>query len=147
MSRREVRDELWHREGDPRIRARMRELRRELLKRTRSLKRTSEADVVVTNPTHLAVALRYKQGQMAAPVIVSKGAGALAAAIRIIAARRRIPVVRHPSLARALHDQCAIDLPIPTELYADVARLMVWVLSLQGIGRAVGHEESPEQAA
>lgn len=147
MSRREVREEFRRQEGDPRIRARMREIRRELLKRTRSLQRTSEADVVVINPTHVAVALRYKHGQSGAPVIVSKGAGVLAAAIRLIAARRRIPLVRHPSLARALHGKGAIDLPIPTELYADVARLMVWVLSLQGIGRAAAPDERPEPTA
>jgi flagellar biosynthetic protein FlhB len=131
MSRRELRDEFKHREGDPRIRSRMRELRRGLLKRMQSLRNVSKADVVVTNPTHVAVALRYKRGQPGAPVVVSKGRGGLAAAIRALAARRRIPVVRHPSLARALDEKCALDLPIPAELYADVARLMVWLLALQ----------------
>lgn len=132
MSRREMRDESKNREGDPRIRSRLRELRREVLKRTRSIRRTAEADVVITNPTHLAVALRYRHGEMPAPVLVSKGSGALAAMIRLIAARHRIPVLRSPSLARALHAKTPLDATIPTELYPGVARLMVWVLSMKG---------------
>lgn len=135
MSKREMRDENKNREGDPRIRARLRELRREMLKRSLSVRRTAQADVVITNPTHIAVALRYKHGEMAAPVVVSKGAGALAAVMRLIAARHRIPVLRSPALARALHAKTPLDAPIPTELYPGVAKLMVWVLSLKNARR------------
>jgi flagellar biosynthesis protein FlhB len=135
MSRREMRDESKNREGDPRIRARLRELRRELLKRSVAARRTAQADVLITNPTHIAVALRYRHGEMAAPVLVSKGAGALAAVMRAIAARHRIPVLRSPTLARALHARTPLDAPIPTELYPDVARLMVWVLSMKNARR------------
>ena len=131
MSRRELRDELKHREGDPRIRARLRELRRELLKRSLALRRTRDADVVVTNPTHLAVALRYVHGRMESPRIVAKGAGLLAAAMRRIAARHSIPVVPNPTLARALYHGSPIDSGIPQELYAPVARILVWVFAMR----------------
>lgn len=140
MSRREMRDESKNREGDPRIRARLRELRREMLKRSLAVRRTAQADVVITNPTHIAVALRYKHGEMAAPVLVSKGAGALAAVMRAIAARHHIPVLRSPTLARALHAKTRLDSPIPTELYPDVARLMVWVLNMKETRRTRAKE-------
>lgn len=136
MSRRELRDESKNREGDPRIRVRLRELRREMLKRSLALRRTAESDVVITNPTHVAVALRYRHGEMAAPVLVSKGTGALAAVIRAIAARHGVPVLRSPSLARALHAKTPLDGSIPIDLYPDVARLMVWVLSAKAARRA-----------
>ncbi|HEX6362346.1 MAG TPA: EscU/YscU/HrcU family type III secretion system export apparatus switch protein [Albitalea sp.] len=129
MSRRELRDEHRHREGDPRIRARLRALRRELLKRTGALRRTRDADLVVTNPTHYAVALRYRHGEMDAPQLVAKGAGALAAAMRVLAARHRVPVVRHPALARALYAQAGLGQHVPPGLYAEVARLVVWLLA------------------
>lgn len=131
MSRREVKDEWKNREGDPRIRNRLRELRREMLARTRSLQRTKDADLVVVNPTHLAVALRYRHGEMAAPVLLAKGAGGMAAAIRAMAARHGVPVVRHVALARALHAGTGLEQPIPPEAYAPVARLMAWVLSMR----------------
>lgn len=136
MSRREIKDEWKNREGDPRIRNRLRELRREMLKRTRSLARTKDADLVVVNPTHLAVALRYRHGEMAAPVLLAKGAGGMAAAIRAVAARHRIPVVRHPSLARSLYAGAGLEQPIPPEAYAPVARLMAWVLAMRQGARA-----------
>lgn len=138
MSRRELRDEVRHREGDPRIRARLRELRRELRRRSLALRRTAQADVVLTNPTHLAVALRYRHGEMDAPVVLGKGAGLLAAAMRAIAARHRIPVLHSPAVARALHARAEIDAPIPVELYRDIARLMTWVLAMRA-ARAGGN--------
>jgi flagellar biosynthetic protein FlhB len=143
MSKREMRDETKNREGDPRIRARLRELRREMLKRSLAVRRTAQADVVITNPTHIAVALRYRHGEMAAPVLVSKGAGALAAVMRLIAARHHIPVLRSPTLARALHAKTPLDAPIPAELYPGVARLMVWVLSMKNARRGAASAGSP----
>jgi flagellar biosynthetic protein FlhB len=131
MSKRELKDEFKHREGDPRIRSRLRELRREALKRSLSLRRTRDADVVVTNPTHYAVALRYRHGAMAAPKLVSKGTGAVAAAIRAIAARHRIPVVENRTLARALYAEAALDQDVPSRLYPEIARLMVWVFAMR----------------
>lgn len=135
MSRREMKDEVKNREGDPRIRSRLRELRREMLKRSLAVSRTSQADVLITNPTHVAVALRYRHGEMPAPVLVSKGSGALAAVMRLIAARHRIPVLRSPALARALHARTPLEAQIPTDLYPGVARLMVWVMNLKAARR------------
>lgn len=141
MSRRELKEEIRHREGDPRIRSRLRELRRELLKRSLSLKKTGEADVVVTNPTHLAVALRYVHGQMVSPQVVAKGAGELAAAMRRVAGKRAVPVVQNPTLARALFRQVPVDGAVPPGLYADVARIIVWVFAMRREQRPRGAGE------
>lgn len=131
MSRRELKDEMKNRDGDPRIRARLRELRREMLKKSRALRRTGEADVLLTNPTHVAVALRYKHGEMDSPQLIAKGAGKLAAAMRLIAARHRIPVVQSPTLARRLFREIDIEQHVPPSLYADVARIIVWVFAMR----------------
>lgn len=131
MSRRELHDEICQREGDPRIRARLRQLRLKFHERSRSIGRTGEGDVLITNPTHLAVALRYRHGEMAAPLIVAKGAGVLAAAMRVMAARHRIPVVRSPALARVLYRQLDPGQSLPPDLYAGVARILVWVMAMR----------------
>ncbi|HJV47707.1 MAG TPA: EscU/YscU/HrcU family type III secretion system export apparatus switch protein [Geothrix sp.] len=131
MSHREMKDEHKHREGDPRIRGRLRQLRKEVLKRSRALRRTSEADVLITNPTHVAVALRYKHGQMASPQLIAKGKGFMAAAMRQIAARHSIPVVQNPALARALYRELGVDHHVPPDLYAQVARIIVWVFAMR----------------
>jgi len=131
MSQRELKDETKNREGDPRIRARLRELRREMLKRSQALRQTRNADVVITNPTHIAVALRYEHGRMASPQLLAKGAGHMAAAMREIAARHRIPVVQNPVLARRIYKDLPVDHPVPPELYAQVARIIVWVFAMR----------------
>lgn len=131
MSHRDLKDEVKQREGDPRIRARMRELRREMLKRSLALRQTRNADVLITNPTHVAVALRYVHGEMASPQLLAKGAGHMAAAMREIAARHRIPVVRNPALARRLYAELPVDQQVPPELYAAVARIIVWVMAMR----------------
>ncbi|SEK93390.1 flagellar biosynthetic protein FlhB [Roseateles sp. YR242] len=131
MSKRELKDEVKNREGDPRIRGRLRELRREMLRRSRSLSKTGSADVLITNPTHFAVALRYQHGEMAAPQLLAKGAGGMAAAMRQIASAKRIPVVQNRTLARAIYFNMDIDQQVPPTLYADVARIVVWVLAMR----------------
>ncbi|MDQ0069720.1 flagellar biosynthetic protein FlhB [Variovorax boronicumulans] len=131
MSQRELKDEAKHREGDPRIRARLRELRRDMLKRSLALRQTRNADVVITNPTHIAVALKYEHGRMASPQLLAKGAGHMAAAMREIAARHRIPVVQNPALARRIYKELPVDHPVPPELYAQVARIIVWVFAMR----------------
>jgi flagellar biosynthesis protein FlhB len=131
MSRRELKDEFRQREGDPRIRSRMRELRRELMQRSRSLRNTRDADVVLTNPTHFAVALQYVHGKMDAPRVVAKGAGQLAAAMRAIAARHGIVVVQNPPLARRLFREAGLDQSLPESFHAEVARIIVWVLAMR----------------
>lgn len=136
MSRRELKDENKNRDGDPRVRARIRELRRELLKRSSALQNTRNADVLITNPTHVAVALRYTHGEMASPQLVAKGRGMMAAAMRAIAARHRIPVVPSPSLARALYRELAVNQHVRPNLYAPVARIIVWVFSRRAASTA-----------
>lgn len=131
MSKRELKDEVKNREGDPRIRGRLRELRREMLRRSRALSQTGSADVLITNPTHFAVALRYRHGEMAAPQLLAKGAGGMAAAMRQIAASKRIPVVQNRTLARAIYFGMDIDQHVPPALYADVARIIVWLLAMR----------------
>lgn len=131
MSRKELKDEIKQREGDPRVRSRLRELRREMRKRSMSVRNTRNADVLITNPTHVAVALRYEHGSMQAPQLVAKGAGVLAAAMRMIAARHNIPVVQNPPLARKLFRELAVDRAVPQEFFADVARIIVWVIAMK----------------
>ncbi len=131
MSRRELREEVKHREGDPRIRARLRELRNELLKRSRALKKLPSADVLVTNPTHVAVAISYKHGEMHAPRLVAKGAGGLAEKMKKLAYRHRIPVVQQESLARALFHQVDHDGFVPEEFYPQVLKILVWVYAMR----------------
>ncbi len=131
MSRRELKDEHKNREGDPRIRARLRELRREALSRSMAARNTATADVLLTNPTHYAVALRYVHGEMQSPQLVAKGAGTLAAAMREIAARHRIPVVQNPPLARELYRTVDVRQHVPPLLYAQVARILVWVFAMK----------------
>lgn len=131
MSRRELKDEVKQREGDPRIRARRRELRQEALKRSMSLRKTQGADVLITNPTHLAVALKYEHGRMMSPQLLAKGAGPLAAAMREVAARHRITVVCNPPLAREIFRTLPVDGHVPPQLYAQVARIIVWVLAMR----------------
>ncbi|WZB63196.1 EscU/YscU/HrcU family type III secretion system export apparatus switch protein [Achromobacter xylosoxidans] len=96
MSKRDVKDEVKNREGDPRVRSRLRSLRIEMLRKAASVRQIGQADVLIVNPTHIAVALQYKRGEMAAPVMLAKGAGLLAARMRAEAARRGVTVVRNP---------------------------------------------------
>lgn len=131
MSHRDIRDESKNREGDPRIRARLRELRRDMLKRSLAASKTRQADVLITNPTHLAIALRYEHGEMNSPQLIAKGAGVVAYAMRKMAARHNIPVVRNQTLARKLYKELDFDEYVPPRLYADVARIIVWVFAMR----------------
>lgn len=123
MSRREQREEVKRREGDPLIRAKLRELQRENLKQARSMGRVKDADVIITNPEHVAVALRYVRGEMSAPQVLAKGADHWAAAIRKLAAEHQVPIVERRPLARALFAQAQLDSAIPAETFLEVARL------------------------
>lgn len=127
MSRREVDDELKNREGDPRIKSRLRDLRMQYLQRTRSVARVPTADVLITNPTHIAVALRYEHGRSPAPQLVAKGAGRLAKRMREMAYKSRVPIVQSPVLARALYKEMGNDSYVPEHWYPQVARILVWL--------------------
>lgn len=136
MSKRDVKDESKNREGDPRIRSRIRELRKEMLKRSKSMAKVSSADVLITNPTRLAVALSYCHGSSAAPQVVAKGAGQVAREMRALAARQQIPIVQNRTLARALFRQVDYDGFVPEQLYPQVAKIMVWVYTMRDAKRA-----------
>ncbi|RMH94073.1 EscU/YscU/HrcU family type III secretion system export apparatus switch protein [Lysobacter pythonis] len=118
MSRRELKDEIKRRDGDPSVKSKQKQLLRDLLKKTKALGRVREADVILANPTHVAVALRYRPGETVAPVVIAKGAGLLSARIRERAVKHRVPIVRNPPLARALYKECQIDEMIPYARYA-----------------------------
>lgn len=129
MSLQEVKDEHKESEGDPMVKARQRQIGMQRVRR-RMMAAVPTASVVVTNPTHFAVALRYEHGQMRAPVVVAKGVDALALRIREVAGAHKVPIVESPPLARALYASAEIDRPIPIEHYAAVAEIISYVMTL-----------------
>jgi flagellar biosynthesis protein FlhB len=142
MTKKEVRDEMKSSEGDPHVRAQRRS-RALAMSRSRMISAVERADVVLLNPTHVAVALAYEPGR-SAPRVIAKGADEVAARIREKAAEHRIPMVRDIILARALHAACEVDQEIPVELYSAVARVLAFVLALKRRGGAGGvHELRP----
>jgi len=154
MSKQEIRDEYKQSEGRPEVKARIRRIQHEMAKR-RMMEKVPTADVVVTNPTHYAVALKYTSGSMRAPVVVAKGAHVLAATIRELAQHHRIPLVSAPPLARALYREVDLDAEIPVPLYAAVAQVLTYVYQLRkwsggirppepDIGDIPGGEPDPE---
>ncbi len=136
MTRQEVREELRDSEGDPTLKQRLRQLRLERARR-RMMAEVPKATVVVTNPTHYAVALRYEAATMAAPVLVAKGVDHAALAIRELARRHGVPVVENPPLARALHAALEPGQSVPPAHYQAVAELIayVWRLARSPAGR------------
>jgi len=130
MSKQEVRDEMKHSEGRPEVKGRLRRMQMEMSKR-RMMEKVPGADVVVTNPTHYAVALKYSSEGMRAPRVVAKGAGEIAATIRELARQHGIPLVSAPPLARALYRGVQIEQEIPAALYSAVARVLTYVYQLR----------------
>lgn len=138
MSRRDIEDETKHRDGDPRIKARLRELRLEHLRRSRSVSRASGADVLVTNPSHIAIALRYQRENDPAPQVIAKGAGSVALRMREVANRAGVPIVPNPPLARALFKDVEADHYVPERWYPQLARILVWAQSIRQLQRERG---------
>jgi flagellar biosynthetic protein FlhB len=134
MTREEVREENKELEGNPLLRSRIRALHRQQATR-RMMLETKRADVVLRNPVHVAVALRYESGQMRAPRVVAKGARLMARRIVDIAVRHGVPVVENPPLARSLFRLVAVGQEIPGELYRLVAEVLAHVYSLRDRGR------------
>jgi flagellar biosynthetic protein FlhB len=130
MTREEVREEYKESEGSPETRGRIREAQRALA-RGRMLQDVPKADVVVTNPTHFAVALRYDEGKMRAPIVVAKGTDLLALRIRELASEHGVPIVEAPPLARALHKNVDIGREVPAALYVTVAQVLTYVYQLR----------------
>jgi flagellar biosynthetic protein FlhB len=135
MSLREMREEFKQSEGDPIIKGKIKQLRQSRM-RKRMIAAVPKASVVITNPTHYAIALQYERG-MDAPICVAKGVDALALKIREVASEHSIPVVENPPLARALHATVEVDQEIPPEHYKAVAEVIGYVMKLRrGLGRA-----------
>lgn len=130
MTKQEVKDEFKQTEGDPMIKSRQREMRRNM-SLNMIISEVPRASVVVTNPTHLAVALRYRQGEMSAPRVVAKGAGRLAERIKEIARENRVPVMENKELARFLYKNVDIGREIPFEVYQAVAQILALVYRLK----------------
>jgi flagellar biosynthetic protein FlhB len=130
MSKQEVKDEYKQREGDPKIKARIRSAQREMAMR-RMMQAVPDATVVITNPTHLAIALKFERN-MPAPVVVAKGAGRIAERIREIATQNDIPIVEQKPLARTIYKTVEINQSIPAELYHAVAEVLAYVYRLKG---------------
>lgn len=130
MTREEVRQESKESDGDPHIKAKIRQLQREMARR-RMMTEVPTADVVVTNPTHYAVALKYTDGKMRAPKVVAKGADDVAAKIRELAAEHRVPLLEAPPLARALYTHTDLGDEIPEDLYTAVAEVLAYVFQLR----------------
>ena len=128
MSLRELKDEFKQTEGDPAVKGKIRQIRQARMRR-RMMTAVPKASVVITNPTHFAVALQYERG-MTAPVCVAKGADLIARKIREIATEHGIPIVENPPLARALHGTVEIDQEIPAEHYQAVAEVIGYVMRL-----------------
>lgn len=131
MSRQEIKDELKQTEGDPQVRARLRQIRTERARR-RMMAAVPKADVVITNPTHFAVALKYDPQEMSAPRLVAKGADAIAERIREVARDHNIPLVENPPLARSLFASVDLEQEIPAEHYKAVAEIISYVFQLKG---------------
>ena len=129
MTKDEVKRENKEQEGDPHVKARVRALQREMARR-RMMSEVPKADVVVTNPTHFSVALRYEAGKMSAPVVIAKGRGEIALKIRELAAEHNVPLLEAPPLARALYTHCELEQAVPAALYTAVAEVMAYVYQL-----------------
>jgi flagellar biosynthesis protein FlhB len=154
MSKQEIRDEHKQTEGRPEVKGRIRRLQQEMSQR-RMMDKVPTADVVVTNPTHYAVALSYSADAMRAPRVVAKGAGEVARHIRELAGSHGVTLVSAPPLARALYRGCELDQEIPAPLYAAVAQVLSYVYQLRrwtggpapvapSVGEVPGGEPDPE---
>jgi flagellar biosynthetic protein FlhB len=125
MTKQEVKDEFRQSEGDPMLKARIRQIQREMARR-RMFEAIPRASVVITNPTHVAVALEYKEG-MQTPMVLAKGERVIAERIKEMARKHSIPVVENPPLARALLKQCPVGAPISPDLFEAVAEVLAFV--------------------
>ena len=138
MSKQELKDEYKQTEGDPHVRAKLRQLRQEKA-RTRMMQAVPEGDVVITNPTHYSLALKYDADEMDAPVLIAKGVDDLAMRIREVAKDNDIPLYENKPLARAMYDSVEVDEMVPEQHYKAVAEVISYVFKLKG---KLGNPES-----
>ncbi|MEJ2634044.1 MAG: flagellar biosynthesis protein FlhB [Calditrichia bacterium] len=130
MTKQEVKDEMKQAEGDPKVKARIRSMQYQMA-RNRMMQSVPEADVVITNPTHYAIALTYKLGNQSAPTVVAKGRNLIAYKIKEIARENDVPIVEDPPLARALYKSVEIDQEIPAKFFQAVAEILAYVYKLK----------------
>lgn len=130
MSKEEIKREHKESEGDPHIKGHIR-AQQQAMARKRMMSKVPEADVIITNPTHYAVALKYDEQRMAAPRVIAKGADAVAMRIRALGTEHGVPLLEAPPLARALYRHVDLDREVPVELYTAVAEVMAWAVSLK----------------
>jgi flagellar biosynthetic protein FlhB len=142
MTRQELKDESKESDGNPELKGRIRQLQFQMA-RKRMMQELPKADVLITNPSHFAVALRYDEGRMGAPRVIAKGMDELALQIRLVASSHRIPTVEAPPLARALYATTQIDREIPSALYVAVAQVLAYVFQLK---QAVSRGDAPPSA-
>jgi flagellar biosynthetic protein FlhB len=135
MTRQEIREEMKESEGSPEIKGRIRQVQ-ESMARRRMMQEVPKADVVVVNPTHFAVALRYDEKRMRAPIVVAKGADEIAARIREVASEHLIPIFEAPPLARALYRHVALNDPVPANLYVAVAQVLTYIYHVRAAQRS-----------
>jgi len=131
MTKQEQKEEMKETEGDPHIKSKIRSIQQQMA-RKRMMAAVPTADVVITNPTHIAVAIKYEAGTMEAPVVLAKGQELVAEKIREIAREHRIPLVENPPVARLLHSKVEVGQSIPEELFKAVAEILAYVYSLKG---------------
>jgi flagellar biosynthetic protein FlhB len=129
MSKQEVKEEFKQQEGDPKIKGKIRQKQRQMAM-ARMMQEVPQADVIVTNPTHFAVALKYQSG-MSAPIVIAKGQDLVAQKIKAIARESKVPIVENKPLARALFAAVEIGAAIPQELYKAVAEVLAYVYRLK----------------
>jgi flagellar biosynthetic protein FlhB len=134
MTREEIREEMKESEGNPEVKGKIRQLQQERA-RQRMMQEVPKADVVVTNPTHFSVALRYDDKRMRAPIVVAKGADEVAAKIREVAGEHNVPIFEAPPLARALFRAVDLNEPVPAGLYVAVAQVLTYVYQLKAAKR------------
>jgi len=134
MSRQEVKQEMRESDGSPEVKGRIRRMQQDAARR-RMLQEVPKADVVITNPTHYSVALRYDESRMRAPIVVAKGVDEVATNIRRIAAENKVPIFEAPPLARVLFRDVDLNAEVPSSLYVAVAQVLTYVFQLRTAGR------------
>jgi flagellar biosynthesis protein FlhB len=132
MTKEEVKREMKNDEGDPHIKGRRRQKQRELAKRKPPSQTVPKADAVIVNPTHIAIAIRYRKGEHRAPIVIAKGKGVTADAIRALAREHQVPIVKDIPLARLLHKKCEIGREVPMETFKAVAAVLAFVSKITG---------------
>jgi len=135
MTKQEVKEEHKQQEGNPEVKGRIRQVQRDMSQR-RMMEKVPDADVIITNPTHFAIALKYDTDSMQEPIVLAMGVDFMAAQIRTVATAKNITIIEAPPLARALYYNAEIDRPIPYELFKAVASILAYVYQLKEHGKA-----------